>query len=201
MWKHCSSCRMWKHHCIWKRLEVSLLGSSLSSSLEIILSTELLSGCMQETAVDSTICSPCRRDANTASILTPCWIIGQQTIVEYTQWRTDEWCTYVHWRIYSSRYLDTLLYKLELNMHWKNVGLYTIATMEEKGWDCSQMYNWHCSMNRITMKWEPVNLGANVWIAIPLFDALMPLGGVNGNLYWHFSHQTAEETIECHSCN
>ena len=37
---------------------------------------------MQETAVDSTICSPYWRDANTASILTPCWIIGQQTIAE-----------------------------------------------------------------------------------------------------------------------
>ena len=36
----------------------------------------------------------------------------------------------------------------------------------------------------------------NVWIAIPLFGALMPLGVVNGNLYWHFTHQTAEETIE-----
>ena len=35
-------CRMWKHHCTSKGIEVSLLGSSLSSSLEIILSTELL---------------------------------------------------------------------------------------------------------------------------------------------------------------
>ena len=35
----------------------------------------------------------------------------------------------------------------------------------------------------------------NVWIAIPLFGALMPLGGVNGNLHWLFTHQTAEETI------
>ena len=41
----------------------------------------------------------------------------------------------------------------------------------------------------------------NVWIAIPLFGALMPLGGVNGNLHWLFTHQTAEETIECHACN
>ena len=50
----------------------------------------------------------------------------------------------------------TLLYKLELNMHWKCCSLYTIATIEEKGWDCSQMYNWHCRLNRITMKWESV---------------------------------------------
>ena len=33
-----------------------------------------------------------------------------------------------------------------------------MQTIEEKGWDCSQMYNWHCRVNRITMKWEPVNL-------------------------------------------
>ena len=33
----------------------------------------------------------------------------------------------------------------------------------------------------------------NVWIAIPLFGTLMPLRGVNGNLYWLFTHQTAEE--------
>ena len=41
---------MWKHHCIRRWIEESLLGSSLSSSLEIILFTELLylSGCMLE---------------------------------------------------------------------------------------------------------------------------------------------------------
>ena len=34
--------------------------------------------------------------------------------------------------IYSSRYLDALLYKLNwtLNEHWKNAGLYTLATKE-----------------------------------------------------------------------
>ena len=46
--------------------------------------------------------------------------------------------------------------KLELNMHWKCCSLYTLATIEEKGWDNSQMYNWHNVVNRITMKWEPV---------------------------------------------
>ena len=47
--------------------------------------------------------------------------------------------------IYSSRYLDTLLYKLELsmelNMELNSIGicrsLYTIATMEEKCENCS----------------------------------------------------------------
>ena len=35
-------------------------------------------------------------------------------------------------RIYSIRDLDTLLYKVELglNMHWKNAGLYTLATKD-----------------------------------------------------------------------
>ena len=31
---------------------------------------------------------------------------------------------------YSSRDLDTLLHKLELNMHLKNTGLYTLATKD-----------------------------------------------------------------------
>ena len=141
--------------------------SSLSSSLEIILFTELLylSGWLDvcRMHVDSTICFPCWRDANPASILTPCWIIGRETIAE-RDWNVLYWfrmkknmdVRMYTWRIYSSRYLDTLLYKLELNMHWKCCSLYTLATIEEKGWDCSQMYNWHSVMNRITMKWEPV---------------------------------------------
>ena len=95
----------------------------------------------------------------------------------------------------------TLLYKLELSMHWKCCSLYTLATIEEKGWDCSQMYNWHNVVNRIIMSENLSLMRTNVWIAIPLFGVLMPLGGVNGNLYWLFTHQTAEETIECHSCN
>ena len=33
-------------------------------------------------------------------------------------------------RIYSSRDLDTLLYKVELNRHWKNAGLYTLTTKD-----------------------------------------------------------------------
>ena len=35
-------------------------------------------------------------------------------------------------RIYSSRYLDTLLHKVEfeLNKHWKNAALYTLATKD-----------------------------------------------------------------------
>ena len=65
-------------------------------------------------------------------------------------------CMYT-WRIYSSRDLDTLLYKVEVKMHGICSSLYTNATIEEKGWDCSQMYNWHLGVNRITKTWEPVN--------------------------------------------
>ena len=46
---------------------------------------------------------------------------------------------YVQSRIYSSRYLDSLLYTDELNMHWKFTGIYTIATIEEKCENCSWM--------------------------------------------------------------
>ena len=33
-------------------------------------------------------------------------------------------------RINSSRDLDTLLHKVELNKHWKNAALYTLATKD-----------------------------------------------------------------------
>ena len=154
--------------------------------------------------VDSTICSPCWRDANAASILTPCWIIGQQTIAECNVEQTKDVRMYT-WRIYSSRYLDTLLYMDEVSMELNCIGicssLYTIATIEEKGWDCSQMYNWHCRVNRIRMKWEPVNLWANVRNAIPMFASCLTPVSVNGNLCWLLITQTARETCECHSCN
>ena len=40
-------------------------------------------------------------------------------------------CTYVHWRIYCSRYLDTLLYKVQVKI-WIEIltGLYTNATID-----------------------------------------------------------------------
>ena len=38
---------------------------------------------------------------------------------------------------YSSRYLDTLLYKVELNDIGKYTGFYTLTTMEEKFENCS----------------------------------------------------------------
>ena len=66
-------------------------------------------------------------------------------------------CTYVHWRIYSSRDLDTLLHKLEVIWNGNHCSLYTNATIEEKGWDCSQKCNWHIRVNRITIAWETVN--------------------------------------------
>ena len=48
---------------------------------------------------------------------------------------SNETNTYVRMytcRIYSSRDLDTLLHKveLELNKHWKNAALYTLATKD-----------------------------------------------------------------------
>ena len=57
-------------------------------------------------------------------------------------------------------------------------------------------------MNRITMKWEPVNLGANLWIAILLFwrahahlEVLMVIS-IDTLLI-----KQLRKTIECHSCN
>ena len=87
-----------------------------------------------------------------------CWMELECVIGVSNETNTD--VRMYTWRIYSNRYLDTLLYTdgSELKMHGICSSLYTNATIEEKGWDCSQMYNWHCRVNRITMKWEPVNL-------------------------------------------
>ena len=49
------------------------------------------------------------------------------------QCRTNEGCTYVHWRIFILVDVVTLLYKLELDMHRKCSSLYTTQTIEEKG--------------------------------------------------------------------
>ena len=71
--------------------------------------------------------------------------------------QTKNVCMYT-WRIYSSRYLDTLLYKveLELNKHWKNAGLYTLATKDWEMWELLLGANWQVRVNRITIAWETV---------------------------------------------
>ena len=63
-----------------------------------------------------------------------CCILGQQTPCRITR-NMEQTKMYVCTlkNVYSSRYLDALLYKLELSMHWKCCSLYTIATIEEKG--------------------------------------------------------------------
>ena len=60
-------------------------------------------------------------------------------------------------RIYSSRDLDTLLHKVEVNEHWKNAGLYTLATKDWEMWELLLEVNWQVRVNRITIAWEPVN--------------------------------------------
>ena len=127
--------------------------------------------------------------------------------VHVQYWIRFKWnkhrCTYVHWRIYSSRDLDTLLHKVEVGSECigKYTGLYTNATMEEKCENCSWMtiervvlieLQWH---EKLSLEWT------NVWSVIPLFGMLIRPGGVNGNLHCLYAHQTAGETIECHSCN
>ena len=69
--------------------------------------------------------------------------------------QTKDVCMYT-WRIYSSRDPDTLLHKVELNMHWKNTGLYTLASKEWDMWELLLGANWQVRINRITMKWETV---------------------------------------------
>ena len=106
------------------------------------------------------------------------------------------------WRIYSSRYLDTLLY---MEHDWICIGNAVVYIQ------CNNVRERMRLLSDVqidTVEWIELQWSenmstceTNVWIAIPLFGAFMPLGGVNGNLHWLFTHQTAEETIECHSCN
>ena len=75
---------------------------------------------------------------------------------------SNETNTDVHmytWRIYSSRDLDTLLYKLKMMNIGKYTGFYTIATMEEKCENCSWEPIDRRLFKRITMTWETV-----IWV-------------------------------------
>ena len=107
-----------------------------------------------------------------------CWIIGQQpdkfrmklcksysvvnkvgTLSIMTNTQNKDVRMYINEFILVVIWTYTLLYKVEVvKMHGICSSLYTNTTIEEKGWDCSQMYNWHCVVNRITMKWEHANL-------------------------------------------
>ena len=172
MWKHCrihcirrescSSCRNVENTTVLEdRLKFSPWIFSLlffgNNSVHRIIVLVWMTGCMLEACGFDhmfSLLKRCKYSLYSDTMLhfgstNPCRITRN---VEQTKMYV---CTLKN--IYSSRYLDALLYKLELNMHWKCCSLYTLATIEEKEWDCSQMYNWHCRLNRITMKWEPVN--------------------------------------------
>ena len=61
-----------------------------------------------------------------------CCIMGQQTLVEYTQCRTNEICTmYIEEFILVDIWIHCCtVHETGLNEHWKNAGLYTLATKE-----------------------------------------------------------------------
>ena len=113
---------------------------------------------------------------------------------------SNETNTYVRmyiWRIYSSRYLDTLLHKLK----WRtleNAGLYTLATKDWEMWELLLTGDYSIELQ---LHEKLSHLRTKLWSVIPLFASLIAPGGVNGNLCKHLAHQTAGGTIECHSCN
>ena len=119
----------------WNEDWSSLLGSSLSFSLEIILFTELLylyaGNCCGFDHMFSLL-KRCKYSLYSDTMLNywstnHCWTCNVECI--FYCWMTGsclEWnklrmyvCTLKN--IYSSRYLDTLLYKTGLNMHWNAV--------------------------------------------------------------------------------
>ena len=166
VWKHCSSCSS----CIIcgnttvleDRLKFSPWIFSLlffgNNSVHRIIVLVWMTGCMLEACGFDHMFSLLKRYKYSLYSDTmlhfgstnPCRITRNVVSNE-----TNEDVRMYTWRIYSSR-CSHIAVQVGTELHWKCCSLYTIATIEEKGWDCSQMYNWHCRLNRITMKWEPV---------------------------------------------
>ena len=48
------------------------------------------------------------------------------------------------------------VHEIELNKHWKNAALYTLATKEWETWELLLGVNWQVRVNRITIAWETV---------------------------------------------
>ena len=59
------------------------------------------------------------------------------------------------WRIYSSR-SGYIAAQDEDDEHWKNAGLYTLATKDWEMWELLLGANWQVRVNRITIAWETV---------------------------------------------
>ena len=71
--------------------------------------------------------------------------------------------------------------------NWICIGNAVIYIQRNNGremWELLLGANWQKRTERITMKWEPVNLWANVWIVIPLFALRLTPVSVNGNHHW-----------------
>ena len=68
-------------------------------------------------------------------------LLERINLLTFEYWIRFEWnkhiCMYVHWRIYSSRDLDTLLHKVDLLNEYigKYTGIYTHATIAWAKWD------------------------------------------------------------------
>ena len=102
------------------------------------------------------------------------------------------------WRIYSSRYLDTLLHKVELKYIGK---MQVYIHSQSKEWEMWELLLTRDYSIELQLHEKLSHLRLNLWSVIPLFASLITPGGVNGNLCRHLAHQTAGETIEWYSCN
>ena len=110
-----------------------------------------------------------------------------------------------NWRTYFYVDVVTLLYKLDLKI-WIGIfiGLYTISTIEEKGWEMLLKYNWHINtLASIELQLqEKLSLwDEDVWSVIPMFVSCLTPVSVNWYLHWLWSSQTVGETTECCSGN
>ena len=89
----------------------------------------------------------------------------------------------------------------KLNWTWislESAGLYTLATKDWEMWELLLTGDYSIELQLYE---KLSHLRTKLWIVIPLFASLIAPGGVNGNLCGHLAHQTADTTIECHSCN
>ena len=136
--------------------------------------------------------------------LTQCWILD-----------TYEWnklrCTYVYFNnlFHTLKNLEYIVVHAmqvddDLEMRWMDgiyIGLYTIATMEEKCENCSWMTTDRLGLIELQRHEKLSLMRTNVWSVIPMFASCLTPLSVNWNLCWLLITQTAGETCECYSFN
>ena len=109
--------------------------------------------------------------------------------------------TYVHWRIYSSRYLDTLLYKVEVIWNGNHSSLYKCNNRREWMRLLSEVQLTHWNWIELQLHEKVSHWDLNLWNVISLFASHLTAVSVNWYLHWLLITQSAGKTIRWWWCN